>query len=364
MSNLVPFGQGQVPSYVANYFAPEESNIASKLSVPALSFRGKAWRIVLDDQETLVTDKAGDPVASVSVIILDQIKKNSRVFYEGQYVAGENKAPNCSSVDGIKPDASIENPVAATCAACPHAVKGSKITPQGKATTLCSTVKRVAVIPSSKLDFTALLLRLAPTSNWDKTTENAEWKAWAQYMDYLRAQGVTNTVQVVTKIKFDATAEYPKLLFKADRWTTQEELAVLSQRWKSDEVKNLLLGSQADATETDDGIDTPATPAPAPAVAQPAPAPAPAAAPAPTRTRAARPAAQPAPAPAAAPAPAPAAVVQDADDGDTWGEPAPAAAAQPAPAAQPAAAPAAVAAAAAPATANAGLSSLLGSWDD
>jgi hypothetical protein len=353
MSNLVPFGQGQVPSYVAQYFAPEESNIAAKLTVPALSFRGKAWRIVLDDQETLVTDKAGDPVASVSVIILDQIKKNSRVFYEGQYVTGENKAPNCSSVDGIKPDASIEKPVAATCAACPNAVKGSKITQQGKATTLCDTVKRVAVIPSSKLDFTALLLRLAPTSNWDKTTENEEWKAWAQYMDYLRAQGVTNTVQVVTKVKFDSRAEYPKLLFKADRWTTQEELAVLSQRWKSDEVKNLLLGSQAELTETDDGEAPPA----AAAVAQPAPASAPAATPAPTRTRAARPKPEPAPAPAAAPAAV-------GEDEGSWGESAPAAAAQQAPAPQPAAAPAAVAAAAAPATANAGLSSLLGSWDD
>lgn len=264
MSNIIPFGQGQVPAYVNSFFGEDESNIAPKLTIPALSFRGKAWRIVLDDQETLVTNRDGEPSTVVSLIILDQIKKNSRVFYEGQYVAGENKAPRCSSMDGVRPDSSISEPIAATCAACPNAVKGSKITPAGKPTTLCGTTRRIAVIPASKLDFAALLLRLPQTSIWDKNTEQEEWKTWTQYMDMLRASGVTNTVQVVTKVKFDHRVEYPKLLFKADRWTTPEELQTLAQRWKSDEVKNLLLGTQSDSTETDDYEDQAPAAAPAP----------------------------------------------------------------------------------------------------
>lgn len=298
MTNMIPFVAGQVPAHIASAFAADESNIAPKITIPSLSFRGKSWRIVLDDQETLVTNKDGEPSTIVSVFILDQIKRRSRNFYEGDYVPGENKAPRCSSIDGVTPDAFIVDPIATTCATCPNAVKGSKITPSGKATTLCAATKRVAVLPAAKLDFPALLMRLAQTSMWDKNTEKTEWRAWDQYMDFLRASGVTNTVQVVTKIKFDHTVEYPKLLFKADRWATAEELAVLSERWKSDEVRDLLFGRQ-EPPATDDDVDD----APAPAAAAPAPAP------------------EPAPAPTPEPAPA-------------------------------------------PATANAGLSSLLGSWDD
>lgn len=363
MSNLIPFGQGQVPAHFAAIPA-EDSNIATKLTIPALSFRGKAWRIVLDDNETLITNKEGEPSTTVSVIILDQIKKRSRSFYEGQYVAGENKAPKCSSMDGVTPDKDIKEPVASACASCPNSVKGSKLTAQGKPTTLCAPNKRIAVIPATKLNFTALLLRLAQTSMWDKTTENEEWRTWDQYMDYLRASGATNTAQVVTKIKFDHRVEYPKLLFKAERWCTPEEWAVVGERWKSEEVKNLLLGKQAGAVETDDdeGEDFGTTVAP---VAQPVTAPAQAAAPAPARAR--KPRSEPAAvAPVPAPAPAPAAapvVAEDDDEGEGWGE-TPAAAPAPAPAPQPAPAPAPAPVQPAAATSNAGLSSLLGAWDD
>ena len=64
-----------------------------------------------DDKEDVVTDREGNPAPTIKVVILDQIKKNSRSFYEGQYVAGENKPPRCSSVDGITPDASIAEPM-------------------------------------------------------------------------------------------------------------------------------------------------------------------------------------------------------------------------------------------------------------
>lgn len=356
MSNIIPFGQGTVPAYVSSFFTDDDSNIAAKMTIPALSFRGKVWRIVLDDKEDVVTDREGNPAPTIKVVILDQIKKNSRSFYEGQYVAGENKPPRCSSVDGITPDASIAEPIASACASCPNAVKGSKITAQGKPTTLCSTNKRVAIVPAAKLDFPALLARLPQTSNWDKNTEKSEWKAWAQYMDFLRASGVTNTVQVVTSIKFDHSVEYPKLLFKADRWTTPEELQVLSQRWKSDEVRDLLFGNQT-PPDTDDGYDAPEAPE-APAAQAPAPQAAPAqqAPAAPSRARKPReaaPAQQAAPAPQPTPAPAQQAAPVT---GALWDEEP----ADPAPAPQAAPAPAATA----PATSNAGLSSLLGSWDD
>ena len=131
MSNPVPFAQASVPSFFSGAFAPEESNIVAVIPTPALSFRGKAWRIMLDGQETLITNKEGEPSTVVSLVILDQIKNRSRIFYEGQYVPGENKPPRCSSMDGVKPDADIKEPCAATCASCPNSVKGSKISNNG-----------------------------------------------------------------------------------------------------------------------------------------------------------------------------------------------------------------------------------------
>ena len=56
MSNLVPFAQAAVPAFFAGAFAPEDSNITAVVPLPALSFRGKAWRISLDGQETLITN--------------------------------------------------------------------------------------------------------------------------------------------------------------------------------------------------------------------------------------------------------------------------------------------------------------------
>lgn len=178
MSNLVPFAQAPVPAFFAGAFAPEDSNIISAAPLPTLSFRGKAWRISVDGQETLITNKEGDPSSSVTVIILDQLKKRSRVFYEGQYVTGENKPPRCSSIDGVTPDADIENPCSATCAMCPNAAKGSKVTPAGKADTACSVLKRLALIPAARPQFSALLCRLPRTSLWDKDNKENEAKGW------------------------------------------------------------------------------------------------------------------------------------------------------------------------------------------
>lgn len=334
MSNLVPFEQAPVPAYFSNL--PDDSNLGGAAGPPSLSIRGKVWRVVVEGEETPILDQDGNPSPMVSLIVLDQLRNRSRVFYEGQFVPGESKAPTCASIDGVRPDATIAEPVAETCASCPNAVKGSKIGPSGYPTTACAPQKRLAVIPASDLAFSALLLRLPITSVYDKNSreENLKgWYAWDQVMDYARSKQVKHTAQVVIDAKFDHTAEFPKVLFRLKRWLTDAEWAAIHSRCTSEEVKDLLAGAEIVAPqvtpEQDEFVGGPpaipvaataagaqarargraaATPAPAPAPA-PAAAPAPVAAPAPapaarTRSRSAAPAAAPA-APAAAPAPAP-----------------------------------------------------------
>lgn len=342
-TNVVPFANTALPAHFNT--SPEETNIIPKESAPTLSYRGKVWRLSKDGEESAIMGKNGEPAPNVPVILLDHIKPRSRVFFAGKYVAGENKSPDCASMEGLVPDANIVEPVSKSCKTCPNAVKGSKINDSGAATTLCTQTKRVAVVMASNPTSDPYLLRLAPTSIWDKNNkenEDAGWYAWDQYLAMLTAKGCTNTAQVLTRMKFDHRVEYPKVLFSAARWLTPEEWALMKDKWKDPAVKDVLFGKSTDvaAPEADapDGADDDGI-----AIATPAAAPAPARAPR---------------APRAAPAPAPVAAPAAADDGD---DDVVIAAAAPAAAAP---APAAAAVPVAPATANAGLSSLLSGWDD
>lgn len=237
-SNIIPFNSGSdVPAHLAALFG-DDSNIAARISIDQLSYRGKVWRRIVDGEETTLTkvDSEGEtvPVPVVSLIVLDHNKGRSRAFYKGSYEEGKNAAPDCYSGDGVKPDASVKEPCAATCATCPNSVKGSKITENDKQTTACSPFKRIAVVPTGAVGtHAAMLLRLAQTSVWDKNNNENEakgWYAWDQYLDMLRARGAKHTAAVETKVKFDTRMAYPKLLFSASRWLNPEEAAAAKAR--------------------------------------------------------------------------------------------------------------------------------------
>jgi hypothetical protein len=340
------------PAY-ADAFFREEGNVAAKVTIPSLSFKGKVWRVSLDGSETVLTRKNQDgedePTPIVKMVVLNFLKSRSRAYYEGAYEEGKAAAPRCASIDGVAPDASVAEPMSSTCASCPMSVKGSKVNDSGKATVACAQNKRLVVVPSAKLDFQPLLLRLAPTSMWDKDNKENEakgWFAWDQYVDWLRTKGVNHTAKVVTSIKFDSRVAYPKLLFKGAGWLDEASMNAAAKVWNSEAVTDILNGKEFAAVKpvgsegiAPEGDDDEAAPAPAPT---PAPAPAPA------------PKAKAAPKPKPAPvAPAPVAAVDDDDEGGDIFQPAPAAA--PAPAAPPAPAPATVAA---------GLAGLMAEWDD
>jgi hypothetical protein len=238
-TNIIPFSAAgkDVPEHIAYVFG-EDSNIAPRISIDQLSYRGKVWRRIVGGEETQLTrpnaDGDTEPVPIVSVVVLDHNKGRSRAFYEGAYEEGKNASPTCYSGDGVTPDASVKEPCAKTCATCPNSVKGSKITENGKQSTLCSPFKRVAIVPSQAVGtHPVMLLRLAQTSVWDKDNGENEakgWYAWDQYLDMLRARGAGHTAAVETKVKFDLRMAYPKLLFSASRWLNPDEAATAKTR--------------------------------------------------------------------------------------------------------------------------------------
>lgn len=275
MSNIIPFdsigttGAVAIPDHLAEAFG--EGNIAPRFTINQLSYRGKVWRRVVQGEETQLTRVNADsgeeePLSIVSVVILDHNKQRSRSFFEGNYEEGKNASPKCYSSDGVKPDASVKEPCAATCASCPNAVKGSKITENGKQSTACAPFKRVAVIPCAKIGTQpAMLLKLAQTSIWDKDNGENEakgWYAWDQYLDMLRARGAKHTAMVETRVKFDLRMAYPKLLFSAARWLNPDE-AMAAKGVMTDQADDI--GNIVNGAGHEDGVMGAAAPAAAPA---------------------------------------------------------------------------------------------------
>jgi hypothetical protein len=208
------------------------------------------------------------------VVVLDYAKRRGRAYYEGAYDPAKPGSPLCWSDDGVKPHASVKEPKCGTCEGCPLAVKGSKITEQGKAVTACSQHRMIVVVPAGKLDFTPMRMKLAITSDWDKNSPELEqqgWFAFNNYTDFLRTKSVPHTAAIVTKMKFDPNVPYPKVMFSPDRWLEQDELAQVRTVLKSDAVSGLLNGTWSPAGV--DGVKTPAAdeddePAPKPKAAK------------------------------------------------------------------------------------------------
>lgn len=263
-TEITLFDGGALPSYMQSAIdsGVVERNLQQRTNINQLTFRGKVWRAIVDGDEKVVMNDDGDPKSTIHVVILNQNPSRSRSYYEGQYKEGENRMPTCYSADGITPDAEIEKPCSSTCASCPMAAKGSRVNADGSAGVACATFKNLVVIPAEDLNFPAMRLRLPQTSIWDKETEGEDWMAFEQYLNKLRAASLPNSALIVTKIKFDTSKAYPKLLFAPDTThdpklkslLTEAEFKIVSKRMAEDH--GVLLG-----TKRADG-STPALPKP------------------------------------------------------------------------------------------------------
>lgn len=269
-------GEKQLPSYLSDAFGDEETNLVVAESLPTLTFRGKQFRLKMGGEEHLITrtiDGEVFPAPSIQVVVLDVNPNRSRTFFEGAYVSGENRAPDCWSNDGKVPDPAVPSPCAKTCAACPNSVKGSRITENGKEVSACSTNRKLAVVPAGKLDIEPLLLKVPQTSMWDKDNKENEAEgffAWDQYVAFLRGRGVPHTAAVVTKIKFDNT-EYPKLLFSAVSWVEAKDMARVKELVHSQAVADII--TKSDVSKNGDHVEEAPAETPPKKAAEPEPEP-------------------------------------------------------------------------------------------
>ena len=295
MSNLVPVNL-QVPAHIAARMGAPSALTASlagglsKAAFPKISIKSSRFRIKEGDSETVLN------TLDLDVIIVGANPGLSKTFYMKKWDPNaEPEAPECQSSNGIAPDPDAEQPQSDLCATCPQNAWGSAKTDNGQELKACSDRKRLAVVAADDPSGPVYQLEVTP----------AALKGLNQYQRELKMRGIPAEV-VKTKVSFDASASFPKLLFQFGGFLDAESQAVVDTLFGSPQVLEIT----GEAVATAPAPVAPPTPKVAPnpvaVVAPPPPAPAPA--PAPVEAAAPRrgfgaPKAAPVEAPVEAPAP-------------------------------------------------------------
>lgn len=247
-NDVAMFNPKAMPAHI-QAFVETNGNIAEPQTVPSLTYGGKIWSIVLDGKATpmmkINDDGDQEAVQVVKMVILDYAKRRGRAYYKGAFDANKTSSPLCWSEDGDKPDDHSKEKQSPTCAACPQSKKGSKVDTNGKETVACSQHRMIALVPAKKWSFPVLRLKLSITGDYDANSPDQEaqgWYAFSAYTKFLRQNNCSHTGVVVTKMKFDPSENYPKVMFAADRWLTEEELATVAAICEKPEVAALIGG--------------------------------------------------------------------------------------------------------------------------
>jgi hypothetical protein len=227
MSNVIVFNPGQLPAFAKK---GELSATAKALAGGAgasgkrISIKGGVFRLIADGKEVAAVEER-----YLDVVIVNAAPKVGRTFYAGTYDENKAAAPDCWSVDGDKPDASVKAPQCANCANCPQNVKGSG---QGDSRA-CRYSQKLAVMLANDIEGDVMQLSLAATSIFGKA--EGENRPLQEHSRWLIAQGIDPTM-LITRLKFDTKAPVPKLFFKPMRWLTDDEYAVTKGKGESEDA--------------------------------------------------------------------------------------------------------------------------------
>jgi hypothetical protein len=197
-----------------------------------MSIKGKNFTVVRDGERTVLTKEVdGEKIAvpSIEVVLVKANKGTSKVFYMKGYQEGsEATKPDCFSNTGDRPDPSVAEPQAKSCALCPHNQWGSKIGDNGGKGKACQDSVRMAIATADLIN-DPYLLRVPPASI----------KSLGEYGKMLAKRGVGYNM-VVTRIGFDMESPTPKLTFKPTGLLSDAGYAQVQEVAVSDVVQSIL----------------------------------------------------------------------------------------------------------------------------
>ena len=258
MSNII-LANVQIPAHLATKVGQPSalsqsiaSGISSGQSFPRISIKGARFRIIEDGTETVLD------TTSLDVVIVGANPKLSKTFYAKAWDKdAEPSAPDCFSLDGVRPHPESEGPQNDVCASCPHNAWGSKTGPQGQQLKACTDQKRLAVVAADDPEGPVYLLQVTP----------AALKGLNSYHKELSVRGIPAEV-VKTKIGFDTDASFPKLKFSFGGFLDEGTYAAVEPLFGAESVLEITGEKQPEAAAA------PSTPRKAAVkVSQPAPEP-------------------------------------------------------------------------------------------
>jgi len=237
MSNIVPTNI-QIPAHLSAKIGQPSalsqslaSGISGGVSFPRISLKGSRFRIVEDGTETVLD------TTSLDVIIVGANPKLSKTYYAKEWNKdSEPAAPDCYSLDGIRPHPESEAPQNDLCASCPHNAWGSKVTPNGQQVKACSDQKRLAIVAADDPDGPIYLLQVTPSA----------LKGLNAYHKELSMRGIPAEI-VKTKISFDTDASYPKLKFGFGGFIDENVHGIIEPLFGSDQVRDITGENQPDS---------------------------------------------------------------------------------------------------------------------
>jgi hypothetical protein len=207
-------------------------------SYAILSIKAGRWRIKYKGNEIPITRMNAEtgqmePVPSLEVVLVKANPFLNKQYYAGKYAEGSNSKPDCYSLDGKVPSASVEKPQFSNCTMCPKNQFGSLIGENGTKQKACRDTKKLAIVPLQDLRNESfggpMLFRVPPSSLKDLSA----------LADAMKARGYPYN-SVAVRLGFDMDASHPKPTFKAIRPLSDAEAEVVLELFQGDGVAAVL----------------------------------------------------------------------------------------------------------------------------
>jgi len=306
MSNqMVAFSGANLPAALQQRLAQFNAgnvlaNLGGAVELDRISIKAGRFRIKQSGMDEVVLNQ----LHLDGVIVLAN-PHTSKAYYSKTYDPNaEDQSPDCASSNGYGPDEGVKNPQSAQCATCPQAVWGSKISPRGAKIKACGDSQRIAFLPIDPSTNNFFMVDGKPKA-FSMSIPAASMKALGTFAKTLSQQGLPLEI-VLTRLSFDASAEFPKLEFAfGSVLPEQAAVYILDYIEQNKDKLNELVGANIKAAQNvQPAQPQAATPQSAPVVEAPQVAPVSPAPVAPVMPAAA-PAPNFAPQQATAPAPAP-----------------------------------------------------------
>jgi hypothetical protein len=133
----------EIPDWLKGQQVPTgdtEALAGLSTKIPRISLKGRKFRLIVDGEEII---KPADALDAVILAVEPEKGRMAKTFYAKGYSSGDTEPPTCSSQDGIRPDAWINDPIAPMCSTCENNRFGSATSMKGKPSKACRDSKRL-----------------------------------------------------------------------------------------------------------------------------------------------------------------------------------------------------------------------------